>query len=358
MDPSAWNFTVDEEEENFDQVVLNTYSNKCSTCQEDYLSVILFNTAKDRNDHGFKNIYVLHQLALPGAETVKELEGLLQSSSENDFSKLYGHGACNMDELFWVAGTLFSSCKLSEPSKTVLLLTDNDNPHRSDLDQKLVNVFCIEFGMTSVRLIHSSVSSKMLLLDVGLAVLGVRYFSMFHCAFVSHVGVRSPGLVLIGFKPITLLKPYHHVRSALFIYPNDTVEEYDDHGDQICPSGFHVIFLPFADDLRDLSMIKSEPRPNARAHHIQMAEEIVDRLTIDYDAEKILNPVLQKHYKVVEAYALERQETEEVPDHTSIDQLQQCTVAALKDMCARSGMKLQATRKADIIQEIKDHYGV
>ncbi len=31
----------------------------------------------------------------------------------------------------------------------------------------------------------------------------------------------DPGLVLMGFKPMDRLKPHHHIRPALFIYPEE-----------------------------------------------------------------------------------------------------------------------------------------
>lgn len=31
----------------------------------------------------------------------------------------------------------------------------------------------------------------------------------------------DPGLVLMGFKPMDCLKLYHHIRPALFIYPEE-----------------------------------------------------------------------------------------------------------------------------------------
>lgn len=31
----------------------------------------------------------------------------------------------------------------------------------------------------------------------------------------------DPGLVLIGFKPMSKLKTHHHIRPAVFIYPEE-----------------------------------------------------------------------------------------------------------------------------------------
>lgn len=32
---------------------------------------------------------------------------------------------------------------------------------------------------------------------------------------------EDPGLYLIGFKPLKMLKIHHHVRPALFVYPEE-----------------------------------------------------------------------------------------------------------------------------------------
>lgn len=41
---------------------------------------------------------------------------------------------------------------------------------------------------------------------------------------------EDPGLVLIGFKPMERLKLHHHIRPAVFIYP----EEGEVKGNSVC----------------------------------------------------------------------------------------------------------------------------
>jgi ATP-dependent DNA helicase 2 subunit 1 len=103
----------------------------------------------------------------------------------------------------------------------------------------------------------------------------------------------TPGLTLMGFKPRDRIKDQFHIRQAYFLYPDETVvagstaafqalletmaarevvavcrlvsrlatearfvallpqrEELDEAHAQITPPGFHVIFLPFAEDMR------------------------------------------------------------------------------------------------------------
>lgn len=33
----------------------------------------------------------------------------------------------------------------------------------------------------------------------------------------------EPGLVLIGFKPLLMLKKHHYVRPSLFVYPEESL---------------------------------------------------------------------------------------------------------------------------------------
>ena len=112
----------------------------------------------------------------------------------------------------------------------------------------------------------------------------------------------EPGLVLMGFKPFESLKVYHNIKNAYFIFPDDTqvtdsckafkailgamttlkqiaicrliyrkgsvprfvalqpqIAKIDPDGGEVIQSpGFNMIFLPYADDIRNL---KFEPTP-------------------------------------------------------------------------------------------------
>ncbi|KAF6771860.1 hypothetical protein AHF37_08265 [Paragonimus kellicotti] len=105
------------------------------------------------------------------------------------------------------------------------------------------------------------------------------------------------GLHLLGFKTLNHLKRHYHLRTAQFIYPDESVvrgsrswfttllqvcldrrlfalalyvqrknlaprlvaltpqeEQTDEDGLQTVPPGFHVLYLPYADDFRDLQL--------------------------------------------------------------------------------------------------------
>ncbi|XP_037091402.1 X-ray repair cross-complementing protein 5-like [Pollicipes pollicipes] len=87
-------------------------------------------------------------------------------------------------------------------------------------------------------------------------------------------------------------------------------------GVQTAPPGFHVIYLPFADDVRQLSL----PAPRrATDEQIEAARAIVTKLRFKYAPEKIENPQLQKHWINIEALALNRPDVEEFTDYTAPD---------------------------------------
>ncbi|XP_043199583.1 X-ray repair cross-complementing protein 6-like isoform X2 [Amphibalanus amphitrite] len=170
--------------------------------------------------------------------------------------------------------------------------------------------------------------------------------------------ICEPGLVLLGFRPATTLDGLQHVQPASFVYPeearvkgsrqlftallrrceerrlvaicrlvsrrNDTPHlvalqpqmERTEGGVQIAPPGFHVIFLPFADDIRQLSL----PEPTrATDEQIEAARAIVMKLRFKYSPDKIENPSLQKHWINIEAIALNRQQPDEFVDYTAPD---------------------------------------
>ncbi len=108
---------------------------------------------------------------------------------------------------------------------------------------------------------------------------------------------------LLGFKPMSCLKPYMFVKPGHFLYPDEKNiegsttlfaslltkcleknkfmlieiipranapprlaalcpqdEELDESGQQVCPPGFHLIYLPFADDFRQIEQNLSAKR--------------------------------------------------------------------------------------------------
>uniref|UniRef100_UPI00358DE0F3 X-ray repair cross-complementing protein 6-like isoform X2 n=1 Tax=Myxine glutinosa TaxID=7769 RepID=UPI00358DE0F3 len=166
----------------------------------------------------------------------------------------------------------------------------------------------------------------------------------------------EPGLVLIGFKPLTALKPQDHVRPAQFLYPDESSitgstrlfvallqrcwarrvfalcrytarknlpprfvalvpqeEEVDEHKVQLMPGGFHMIFLPFADDIRN---VEEPPVVSVKPELVAKAKTVIQKLNFSFMPQSFSNPVLQTHFNNLEALALDRDVVDAVQDYT------------------------------------------
>ncbi|MGH0129657.1 UNVERIFIED_CONTAM: hypothetical protein FKN15_065950 [Acipenser sinensis] len=76
---------------------------------------------------------------------------------------------------------------------------------------------------------------------------------------------------------------------------------------------FHVIFLPYADDIRSLDYPE---KTSAKPEQIDKMKEIVHKLRFKYQSEAFENPVIQQHYRNLEALALDLLEPEQIEDLT------------------------------------------
>jgi len=83
---------------------------------------------------------------------------------------------------------------------------------------------------------------------------------------------------------------------------------------QTAPPGFHLVYLPFADDIRQLSLPEPQRASDAQ---IEAARAVVTKLRFAYSPDKIENPDLQKHWRNIEAIALKRPEPDEFTDFTA-----------------------------------------
>jgi len=170
--------------------------------------------------------------------------------------------------------------------------------------------------------------------------------------------VHPVGIELLGFKPLSFLTPDLYVRPAHFLRPSEEDvkgstalftallqrcsarsvlpivrvvprvssepawaallpqqgEEDEETGEQITPAGFHVCYLPFADDFRDVDL-SSDVR--ASGEMVDAAKAIVNKLSFRFDPLSFDNPDLQTHWRNVECLALNRTELEPVPDYTA-----------------------------------------
>ncbi|CAG5910240.1 unnamed protein product [Menidia menidia] len=164
----------------------------------------------------------------------------------------------------------------------------------------------------------------------------------------------DPGMFLIGFKPMEKLKLHHHIRPSVFLYPEEgevkgsaclfaallkkcsernvfalcrcisrrnypprfvalvpQKEEVDEGNVQITPPGFNVIYLPYADDFRTLD---TQRFPTASKPQVDKMKEIITKLRFKYRSDAFENPVLQQHYRNLEALALDMMAPEDNED--------------------------------------------
>uniref|UniRef100_A0A8C5QHL9 X-ray repair cross-complementing protein 6 n=1 Tax=Leptobrachium leishanense TaxID=445787 RepID=A0A8C5QHL9_9ANUR len=166
----------------------------------------------------------------------------------------------------------------------------------------------------------------------------------------------DPGLVLIGFKPLSLLKKHHFIRPAQFVYPDESLvngsstlfqalltrcqsremmaicrytprrntpprfvalvpqeEQLDNENVQIKPPGFSLIFLPFTDDIRKVDFPE---KILANSEQVDKMKEIVQKMRFKYRSDSFENPSLQQHFRNLEALALDMIEPEPIEDLT------------------------------------------
>ncbi|KAI1729274.1 ku70/Ku80 beta-barrel domain-containing protein [Ditylenchus destructor] len=163
----------------------------------------------------------------------------------------------------------------------------------------------------------------------------------------------KPGIYVIGFKPISLLKASHRMSPSKYVFPLESaitgsntmyralyqrcldrqlfilirytgranttpqlaalvpqakIEEEDD---QLSHSyeGFHLVELPFAEDKRNLKEKYQPPEgeewPSASEEQVDAAKQFVSKLTTRYMPDQFANPTLQTYYKGLEAMALD-----------------------------------------------------
>ncbi|KAG1651402.1 X-ray repair cross-complementing protein 6 [Nymphon striatum] len=128
----------------------------------------------------------------------------------------------------------------------------------------------------------------------------------------------------------------YNVYNVLYAY----AEILDDSNVQIEPPGFHVIYLPYSEDIRSLNIEQKDSpyinQPTANDEQISKAKEIIKKLQFKFDSEAFDNPALQTHFRNIEALALNQDSLEEITDYTA------------------PNYELMSKRAGKLIQEFKD----
>jgi ATP-dependent DNA helicase 2 subunit 1 len=181
-----------------------------------------------------------------------------------------------------------------------------------------------------------------------------------------------PGLALIGFKPKDVVKMHYNINHGMFLYPDEKSYEGSTRAFSsllkamaemnkvaICsftqrsgystrlvallpqlevvgsngqeqPPGFQLIPLPWADDIRQLP-IETDYTPSTEL--IDAAKAIISKLNMKkgFHPDNYENPTLQKHYKVLQATALNQRDMD----------IDDKTLPKTEQMHARAGAYIQ-----------------
>ena len=98
------------------------------------------------------------------------------------------------------------------------------------------------------------------------------------------------------------------------------IEQIDEAGYQIKSAGFHLVPLPYAEEIRHLSFNSDEHKP-ASIGAIDKAKEIISKLVLGdaFNPDNYENPSIQKFYAYLQALALDEEDVEELEDATLPD---------------------------------------
>ncbi|GCC21787.1 hypothetical protein chiPu_0020262 [Chiloscyllium punctatum] len=319
-DTSAFDMTI--------QCVHRVYTSKIISSERDLLAVVFFGTQKHKNSVDFKHVYVLHDLDTPGAKRVLELDQFEGEKGKRSFKDQIGHSTDgSLADALWVCSNLFSDVRLKLSHKRIMLFTNNDNPHAKD--------------SSKARMARTKASD--LRETGGWAIITIKHRYLFVSNWAKELQqivlekeeieelmrFDAPGLVLIGFKPLSLLKKHHYIRTSQFIYPEETMitgsstlfsalltkclekevfavaryiprrntpprfvalvpqgEQLDDEQVQTIPPGFHLMFLPYADDKRKVDFTE---KTVANEDQTEKMKQVVQKLRFKYRSVLVLD---------------------------------------------------------------------
>ena len=162
------------------------------------------------------------------------------------------------------------------------------------------------------------------------------------------------GIQLLGFKSRSSLKDHHNISHSSFLFPDETqikgssltfrsllqnmvekdkiamvryvpransvpriaallpsIEQYDpETGIQLQPSGFHLIMLPYEDEVRKLEVEQDFDEATPSDEAVIAARKMVQTFTTDFDPNEFQNPALQKHFRMLETFALKNADSD------------------------------------------------
>eukprot|EP00127_Corallochytrium_limacisporum_P005889 Clim_evm34s214 gene=Clim_evmTU34s214 len=212
--------------------------------------------------------------------------------------------------------------------------------------------------------------------------------------------IAPPGLQLMGFKPVDRLALHHNVKSGYFLYPDESVllgsttaflalhasmlkksvmgvclfvprwtgvprfvalvpqqEVRNENGNQEMPPGFHIIQMPYADDIRDLKLevVHEDKMPQVQKA-TSMARDIIKSVQMR-EWIPTYDPVIRKHFAHVQAQALQLDELEwedlkddgTLPNVDCLDARAGEIVQEFMEVCGLDDMSVNGVNKAKTV---------
>ncbi|GAB5592308.1 ATP-dependent DNA helicase II subunit 1 [Umbelopsis nana] len=392
---------------------------KAFSSPSDSIGVLVYGTRAKQNDAGHEHIYILQNMESPDAPRIKEIESYAQNITA--FVEEYGSVSEEfpLGNVFWTASNIFSLSSKKKGSRRIFLLTNEDNPHATNIslrnaairrakDLWEVGIRIELFSMDrpghafnndsfytaiveSEEAIQSSeansrfqqpvekprsskklgellqkirrkeinkrsefripfhINDELTIGIVGYALVREQTRSNFQKVLVTGEQVKEVESV-VTWKCVdtnqlllpTDIKYYYNIGNEPIVFTRDELAQIRSYGEpdyiasrlpnhskscypmqeevldseqvQVRPPGFHVIIMPYADDMRALPVSELQ---EADDEQIDAAKAFVERLSIKgrFDPLAYENPFLQRHYAGLQAAALEHP-IEDVVDKT------------------------------------------
>jgi ATP-dependent DNA helicase 2 subunit 1 len=176
--------------------------------------------------------------------------------------------------------------------------------------------------------------------------------------------VMEPKIKVLGFKPKSVLQQDKHIKAPYFVYPSDNLvknsavmframwercladdkiiiclytmkqksyprlvalvpqrHDEDNTGESICYDGFRLEFIPFANDIRDLSALFVERTETSEEMNAAM-KKIITKLRVNYNPTMFENPVVSRIYSAIEAVEFDDDIDEDLEKDTTLPNLE------------------------------------
>uniref|UniRef100_A0A182FQ44 ATP-dependent DNA helicase 2 subunit 1 n=1 Tax=Anopheles albimanus TaxID=7167 RepID=A0A182FQ44_ANOAL len=203
--------------------------------------------------------------------------------------------------------------------------------------------------------------------------------------------ILAPGIRLLGFKPASTVTMTNHVRSSLFVYPDEahihgstvllrtlyekclernqvaycilTVrrkqpsklvalvaqkEALDTNGERYRHPGFRVEFVPYAADIRDLTFLEEAEAPTTSTEQVDVFKKVIKRIKFKYNPFLFENPSSQNLYINLESLVFDIDNAEFFdstrPDNDMIDEKLDALANEISNMFSEDVTRAPAKR--------------